>query len=455
MQKKPNIIFMMADDHGPWAFGKSGAPNSLTPNLDRLADQGGILRNYFGMSAVCSPARACVATGKYSTEVGIPDFLGVDPSIGLEQNHITWPKLFSESGYSTALFGKWHIGEQDRHHPTLHGYQEFRGWRTGAGISKDPVIEIDGKDQQVKGYTPDIITDYAIDYIKNHTDDPFVVSLHFWAPHANQGVTTEDGDRTWHPLKDEDWAPFKDLDPIVPNPNYPKLDIPRVKRMTREYMAAVHSIDRNVGRLMKSLNQLGLDYNTIVIYTSDNGYNIGHHGIWHKGNGWYILTDNRDGDRPNLYDNTLRLPAIIRWPGVIKSGTTYTNTMTSLDWFPTLCRAADIDYKDIEIRGRNLKPLFENKVDDWNDDLFAQYEMWDWNQTGASLRTYRTPNWKLVRDFKGTVSDELYYLYEDPCETNNLIDTEESQVQKHKKMLNEKLLKKMQEIDDPALKLVK
>jgi uncharacterized sulfatase len=443
----------MADDHGPWAFGRSGAPNVITPNLDKLASQGGVLHNYYGMSAVCSPARGCLMTSRYSTEIGIPDFLGEDPEIGLEQDYITWPKLFSESGYSTALFGKWHLGELDRHHPTAHGYQEFKGWRIGAGISKDPVIEIEGENRKVEGYTPDIITDYATDFIERKHQEPFLLSLHFWAPHANQGVTTEDGDRTWHPLKDEDWDLFKDMDPVIPNPDYPKLDIPRVKRMMKEYLAAVHSIDRNVGRVMEKLKELGIEDNTIIVYTSDNGYNIGHHGIWHKGNGWWILTDNRGG-RPNLYDNSLRLPAIVRWHGVVPAGSEYNSTLTSLDWFPTLCNAADIDFSKYTVRGKDIKPVFENKADSWDNDLFAQYEMWDWNQTGSSLRTYRMPRWKLVKDFKGKVSDELYYLYDDPSEMRNLINVNESQVKKHKKQLNEQLIKAMRKINDPDLEYI-
>ncbi|MFO7959012.1 MAG: sulfatase-like hydrolase/transferase [Candidatus Brocadiia bacterium] len=454
--EKPNIIFMVADDHGPWAFGAGGDPNARTPHLDRLAAAGGVLRRHFSMSAVCSPARACLITGRHSTEHGIPDYLPKESrregaGIGLEPGLATWPQCLQEAGYATALFGKWHLGGQDRHHPTRHGYREFKGWRFGAGISKDPVVEIDGEDRKVAGYTPDIITDYATDFIRRCQDVPFLVSLHFWAPHANTGVTTSDGDRTWHPLKDEDWAPFKDTDPVIPNPGFPKLDIPRVKRMMREYLAAVHSVDRNVGRLTALLEELGLDRNTIVVYTSDNGYSIGHHGIWHKGNGRWILTDNRDGPRPNLYDNSLRLPAIVRWPGVVPPGSEYQQVLTSLDWFPTLCAAAGADVPDEKVRGRDMRGVFKGAAEHWDDDLFAQYEMWDWNQTGASLRTYRTPHWKLIRDFRSTVRDELYYLHDDPLECRNIIDVKESQVQKHRALLNEKLLDRMQRIDDPAL----
>ncbi len=447
--KRPNIVFIMTDDHGPWAFGNGACPDAVTPNLDKLAEQGCLLEHYFAMSPVCSPARAALLTSRYSTETGITDFLGHDPEIGLEQDFTTWPKVLNESGYSTALFGKWHVGELDRHYPTQHGYDEFRGWRAGAGISKDPPMEIDGKEVRVEGYTPNIITDYALDFMERKQSEPFLLSLHFWAPHANQGVKT-DNDRTWHPLSDEDWNIFKDIDPVVPHADYPKLDIKRVKRMLREYLAAVHSVDRNVGRVMAKLDELGLSDNTIVVYTSDNGYNIGHNGIWHKGNGWWILTDNRDGYRPNIYDNSLRLPAIVRWPGVIKPKSKLGNVVNSMDWYPTLCGAAGIDgLEKYKIRGRDMRPLFEDKDVDWDDEMFAQYRFWDWNQTGASLRMYRTPEWKLVRDFRKTVGDELYYLTEDPAERHNLIDVDEPQVRKHIAMLDEKMRAKMAEIDDP------
>ncbi|AQQ71143.1 Arylsulfatase [Limihaloglobus sulfuriphilus] len=453
--KRPNIIFIMSDDHGPWAFGRGSNPDAKTPNLDRLADTGCVMDNYFAMSPVCSPARACLLTSRYSTETGITDFLGKDPQIGLSTDFMTWPRLLNQSGYTTGLFGKWHVGEIDEHHPTRHGYDEFKGWRGGAGISKDPVVEIDGRDQKVEGYTPDIITDYALDFVDRNKSEPFLVSLHYWAPHANQGVTTEDGDRTWHPLSPQDWDLFKDLDPVVPHADYPNLNIPRVKRMLREYLAAVHSIDRNVGRLLDKLDSEGLSDNTIIVYTSDNGYNLGHNGIWHKGNGWWILTNNHDGYRPNIYDNSLRLPAIVRWPGRTKAGSNLKHVVSSMDWFPTLCRAAGLDgFEQYGIRGRDFSGLFDGSQNRWDEQLFAQYRFWDWNQTGASLRMMRTPQWKLVRDMRKTVPDELYYLVEDPSERHNLIDVSESQVIKHREALNSLMREYMQKIDDPDLHLM-
>ena len=362
-----------------------------------------------------------------------------------------WPQALADGGYQTALFGKWHLGRLDKFHPTQCGYKEFAGWRVGAGISKDPNVEVDGQERQMTGYTPDIITDFAIDFVRRHREGPFMVSLHFWAPHANTENFTADHDRTWLPLSEADWEQFRDSEPTVPNPDYPKLDVRRVKRMMREYLGSVASADRNLGRLLGVLDELKLSRNTVVIFTSDNGYNMGHNGIWHKGNGRWILIDNR-WSRPNLYDNSLRVPAVVRWPAAIAPGRVVEQTVTNLDWFATILAMAGLAVpKEATIRGRNCLGLLKGKSIAWDNDLFTQYRMWPWHQTGADLRSYRTRRWKLVRDFKHENKDELYDLAGDPDETHNLIDSPEPTVQKQRQLLNAKLLKAMREIRDPAL----
>ncbi|MHC4636117.1 MAG: sulfatase-like hydrolase/transferase [Planctomycetota bacterium] len=455
-KKQPNIIFIMTDDQGPWAYSAYTNPNAKTPNIDRLCREGTQLKNYFITTPVCSPSRASLITGLYSTEVNIPDYLHDRvPELGLDPGLATWPKILSESGYATALIGKWHLGEKDKYHPTNYGYQEFAGFRLGGKISKDPVIEIDGREKQVTGYTPDILTDLAMDFVDRKKETPFLLSLHFWAPHANTDNLTPDGDRTWLPLSDADWNQFKNTDPVVPNPDYPNLDITRVKRMSREYFASVASVDRNLGKLLQKLDELRLSDNTIVIFTSDNGYHMGHNGIWHKGNGRWILTNNK-GHRPNLWDNSLKVPAIIRWPGHVRPGKKIDRSIANFDWFPTILEMAGSPLpSNVKIRGRNFLPLLLGRNIGWNDDIFAQYSMWDWHQNGAILRCYRTPEWKIVRDFKHKGCDELYNLKLDPAETNNLFNSHEPHIIKVRENLNRKLLNKMREINDPALALIK
>lgn len=444
---RPNIIFVMVDDQGPWAYGAAGDPNARTPTLDRLCREGVRLTNYFTMSPVCSPARGCLVTGLYSTEFGIPDFISRQ-GVGLDPKFATWPRCLMQAGYTTALVGKWHLGSP----PTRHGYQEFVGGLINT--SKDPMVEIGGQSRRIRGYTADVTTDFAIDFIqraKRKGEEPFLLSLHYFAPHANTVNKTPDGDRTWLPLSEADWGQFEGLDPMIPNPDYPDLDIPRLKRMTREYLASIASMDRNLGRLLDELERLGLDQNTLVVFTSDNGYNMGHNGIWHKGNGWWILIHNR-GHRPNLYDNSLAAPCIVRWPGVIEPGSVIEETLTHLDWFPTLAEISDASIPEgTTLRGRNMLPILRGEETEWDNDLFAQYSMWDWHQNGAKLRTFRTPEWKLIRDFRHEGKDELYHLEEDPAETTNLIDSTDLAVQKVLERLNERLLERMRCIDDPQL----
>jgi len=218
-------------------------------------------------------------------------------------------------------------------------------------------------------------------------------------------------------------------------------------------MASVASVDRNLGRVLDTLDELKLAEKTIVIFTSDNGYNMGHNAIWHKGNGRWLLLNNR-GARPNMYDNSLLVPAIVRWPRIIRARRIINQTITNLDWFPTVLAMAGLDVPDdIKIRGRNFLPLLKGKKPDWDNDLFAQYTMWPWHQTGAVLRTYRAKGWKLVRDFKHENMDELYDLRLDRDETRNLIDSSDPTAKKMANWLNLKMLAKMREINDPALKL--
>jgi len=449
---KPNIIFIVTDDMGPWGYGASGNSQAHTPNIDKLRRCGARLTNCYSPTAVCSPARASILTSRYGTEVGITDYIkGGSSKVGLDQKFTAWPRLLSDAGYETALFGKWHLGDEDKHHPTKFGYQEFKGFRHGAGISKDPEVEIDGVQRQVKGYTPDILTDFALDFIERKKDKPFAVSLHFWAPHANTRNKTPDGDRTWLPLSDADWEHFKDIDPKVPNPDYPDLDIPRVKRMMREYLASIAGVDRNLGRVMKLLDGLDLEENTIVIFTSDHGYNMGHNGIWHKGNGRWILTTRRDS-RPNQYEKSLKVPAVIRWPKAIHKGMTIHQTITHLDWFPTILAMAGIEMpKNVTIRGRNFLSILKGKKIEWDNDLYAQYTM----RGAGAMRAWRSGRWKLVRDFDNFIKDEFYDLLNDPDEHNNLIDSDDPVIRRQIEIVNKKLLTKMRQIDDPALSLNK
>lgn len=456
----PNILFIYTDDQAPWALGASGNEQAKTPNLDRLAMEGAYLKNAFVTTPVCSPARAALMTGRYASEFGIFDFIPQpghklyvpEDDIGLNPNSTTYAEVLSDVGYINGLVGKWHLGDwtkdpSNKFHPTNHGFDYFMGLTGGGTSPVNPTLEKEGEIREFKGLTTDILTDHAIEFLKRNADKTFMLCVNYRAPH-----------KAWLPVAEEDWAPYKDLDPTLPNPSYPDLDVEKTKRMMREYLASVHGVDRNVGRLMHTLDKLNITDHTIVIFTSDHGYNLGHNGIWHKGNGIWLTktlpppTKNiASRYRPNMYDLSLKVPAIVKWPGVIKPGTEISETVSGIDWFPTLAEmvGANIPEKKI-VRGRSIVPLLKGeKVADWDNGFYGEYTMV--NYSLSYMRTYRTPEWKLVRDFKNPERDELYNIARDPQENINLIHDSRPEIKEKIKELDVKIKEYMERIGDRLL----
>tara|TARA_Y100001972_G_C7660069_1_gene332805 strand:+ start:422 stop:1885 length:1464 start_codon:yes stop_codon:yes gene_type:complete len=458
--KPPNILFIYTDDQADWGLGRSGNAQIHTPNLDRLASEGAYLPNSFVTTPVCSPARVSLMTSQYASEHNVLDFIpqighrlyNPDLEIGLSPESITFPEVLRDAGYRTGLVGKWHVGiwtedGSKKYHPTNHGYDYFMGLNGGGTSPVDPPLEVDGKMQQFKGLTADILTDYAMEFIRNSDDKPFLLSLHYRAPHAK-----------WLPVADEDWAPYDQLDPEIPNPDFHDLDIEKVKRKMKEYMASISGVDRNIGRVLSLLEAMGIEDETIVIFTSDHGYNMGHNGIEHKGNGYWILNTEipaqenlAKNSRPNMYDNSLKVPAIIKWPGVTSAGMVIEENMLSLDWYPTVVDMAGAQLPEEQpIRGRSLVPLLKDEQVSWDNNIYAEYSMINYSQ--SYMRTYRTPEWKLTLDFKDPGRHELYHLSEDPAENHNLINSQSEEVRTVIRTLTDKIHEKMTEINDPLLK---
>ncbi len=459
--QQPNILFIYTDDQAPWALGISGDPNAHTPNLDQLAREGAYLKNSFVTTPVCSPARASIMTSQYASEYNIHDFIPhpqhklytPENPVGLDPKSITFAEILQKAGYTTGLIGKWHLGDwtqtkNKKYHPTNHGFDYFMGLTGGGTSPENPPLEKDGEVKEYKGLTTNILTDNAIEFITKNAKTPFLLCLNYRAPHGR-----------WLPVAPEDWAPYEDMDPELPNPNYPDLNVEKAKRKMREYLASTSGVDRNVGRLMALLKELGIDKNTIVIFTSDHGYNMGHNGIEHKGNGIWITnhlpeaTENIASKyRPNLYDNSLRVPAIVRWPGHIKPGTVITENTRSLDWYPTIVEmAGGKTPKKATVRGHSLVPLLKGEtVNDWNNDVYAEYSMI--NYCKAYMRCYRTDEWKLVRDFLNPERDELYNIAKDPEENINMITDCSPEIKAVIKTLDQKITEQMKLINDPLLK---
>ena len=441
----PNILFVLTDDQAPWAIGASGNPLAKTPHMDRLAEEGVYLPNAYTVTPVCSPSRAALMTSRYGSELGITDWIHPrnEPNLGLSSKLAVWPRLLQQAGYKTGLVGKWHLGLLDSQHPTVFGFDYFMGHRAGGWQTANPVLEKDGENQKFEGLNADILANEAIEFLRRNKGETFLLCWHTRAPHTR-----------WLPVADEDIAPYENLEIEIPNPDYPDLDVDRVKRMMKEYLASVRSVDRNLGRVLKTLDDLELTDNTIVIFSSDHGYNMGHNGIWHKGNGHWVLTSPPpateaipSGQRPNMYDNSIKVPTIIRWPGVLKADSVDESTYSNLDWFPTILAMAGVELDpDILIRGRNMVPQLLGKERDWDQSYYAEYSTKHQSQT--HMRMISDGKWKLIRDFNNSGRDELYDLGKDPAESNNVISLETKRIRTIRDRLERELLTRMETIGD-------
>jgi choline-sulfatase len=419
---RPNILFIFTDDQGPWAMTNADNPDADTPGMDRLAREGAKFSNFFVTTPVCSPSRVGLLASRYGSEVGITDWISPrgnkgrisEADLGLDPNIATWVRDLRDAGYNTGLVGKWHLGTQDKFLPKRFGYDYFYGFREGGARVIDPELEHNGVKAVEKGLTTDLLTDKALAFLQNagEKDKPFMLSVHYRAPHA-----------PWKPVAEADDAHLEGRELDLPDPDIPNLDHPRMDRIMREYLASVAGVDRNIRRMLKHLDESGRTKDTIVIFTSDHGYNVGHRGILHKGNGsWLTVKDTLPhGRRPNMFDTSMRVPAIVRWPGVVEAGSIVDTTVTNLDWFPTLLAMAGLNTKEgVLIHGRNFLPLLKGKSIPWEESFYGEYGMHHYET--CDMRVFRTPEWKLLRDFKRTGKDELYHLATDPEEVHNLID---------------------------------
>jgi len=434
-----NLVSIVTDDQAHWSIGAYGNREARTPNTDRLAREGALFTNAFTVTPVCSPSRATFLTGRYGTQLGVTDWITPQEAragLGLPVEATTWPEVLQQHGYVTGLIGKWHLGELPQFHPTQCGFHHFFGFLDGGNQPMDPTLEVNGRKQQFTGSLPDILTEDAMKFIEENRQKLFALSLHYRAPHLPYG-----------PVPEEDSAPFNDLDPTIPK--FPGNDEQQIKRWTREYYASVHSVDRNLGRLLAQLDKLGLAEKTIILITSDHGYNIGHHGLHTKGNAFWIAGGVNGPRRPNMFENSIRIPLIARWPGVVKPGTVITEVVSNLDTFVTVPGMLGLPLPpSVKQEGADFSPLLlGQKIEGWRDTLYGQFDV---HNTGlAFMRMIRTAEWKLVRHHFTNFLDELYDLKNDPGETKNLYN--DPKYREVRESLQQRLTKWQQSINDPLL----
>jgi len=323
--KRPNILFILADDLGWGDLSCYGRPDYATPNLDAFAKQGIRFTNAYSASPVCTPTRCGLLTGRYParTPIGLQEPLrpkkvigALSETLGLERDHPTLSSLIRKSGYETALVGKWHLGYLPNFGPNHHGFDKFfgiLGSAAGFFTHKDLTGERDLFENETPveriGYMTDILTDRAIEVISAKHRRPFYLSLHYTAPHW-----------PWQGPEDAKTAPAIGLG----------LDGFTAGGTLKTYAAMMKSLDDGIGKVLRALKRSGLERDTLVVFTSDNGgerfsYN------------WPFF-----GQKGQLYEGGIRVPAIVRWPGVIAAGQSTDQVAITMDWTATMIAAATL-----------------------------------------------------------------------------------------------------------------
>jgi len=427
-EKRPNILLINTDDQPAWWVGAYGNRDIYTPNMDRLASEGMLFRTAV-TCPVCSPSRAMLLTGRYNHQVGIDDFINNDEDTGLPNGSITFAQVLHNAGYKTGIVGKWHLGKEQQYWPTVRGFDYWAGFTNAHGPKDPPVIVKHGDKKpetiEHKGFTTNILTDYAINFIRDNRSESFALYLSYPAPHMG-----------YLPVPDEDMAHYKGKKFHFPDyKKFPQVNITE-QQLHRKYIAnyaPVTSIDRNMGQLFAELKALGLEENTVVIFTGDNGYCLGRHGLESKGNARYLGTNI---PRPNMFDDSIVVPLIVRWPGVVKPGSVCNRLVSHLDFFPTMMELAGLNPASIpHLEGISMLPLLRGKEKIWRNELFLIYDMK--YHAVAHMRLIRTRRWKLIHHYENEALNELYDLQKDPGELENIYG--ESEVSSVQRMLTRQL----------------
>lgn len=425
--RKRNIIFILSDDHRYDFMGFMNTPQFLeTPHMDMMAEKGAHIRNAFVTTSLCSPSRASILTGLYSHKHGVVDNQAPVPE-GLQ----FFPQMLQQNGYETAFIGKWHMGhEHDDPRPGFDKWISFKG----QGDYYDPVLNIDGERKRVKGYNPDILTDYAVDWLKIKRQKPFFLYLSHKAVHgmfkpAKRHLGKYENVKIDYPASmadtDENYRGKPDWVREQRN-SWHGVDYMYHGQMDydtfyKRYCETVLGIDDSIGGIMRTLQQLGLDQSTLVIYMGDNGFCFGEHGLI---------------DKRHMYEESIRVPMLAYCPELIASNHKVDKMVQNIDIAPTLLDAAGLQVPK-NMDGRSIMPLLRGEDVPWREAIYYEY-YWERNfpQT-PTVHGVRTDRFKYIHYHGIWDIDELYDLQNDPNEMNNLISSPEHQdlVKKMNKMM--------------------
>ncbi len=425
-KSKPDIVFILTDDQAWNVLGKDGRyPFLKTPNLDQLCKEGLVFENAFVTTSLCSPSRACFMTGSYahSNGVYINGHSDPDPSAPF------MPTVLQEAGYETAFVGKWHMK------PGGNPREGFDYWLSfdGQGVYIDPNLNENGRDFVEEGYITDILTDYAIRWIEKKREKPFCLFLWHKAVHAPFTPAPRDSsafsdamipeyDSWYDDMADKPkWLrrgwyygvhnkPWKESeDKIVPDRVEPRPWNPQDPRWMN-YMRAMLAVDDSYGRIRQTLEELEILDNTALVFGSDNGYFLGAH---------------QRGDKRLMYEESLRIPLIMRYPPLIKAGSQNSDLVLNIDVAPTLIELAGGVVPD-DMQGTSMVPLLKNEAADWRQSFLYEYFQEPYAPGFVTVAGVRNKRYKYIEGLNLTNDiNELYDLQTDPGEMDNKINSPE------------------------------
>ena len=428
---QPNILYIMADDHAAHAISAYGSRINTTPNIDRIAAGGSRFTNCFCTNSICTPSRAAILTGQYSHKNGV---YTLNDTLDPKRNHVA--KELQKAGYQTAMIGKWHLASN----PTGFDYWNIL---PGQGVYYDPVFIEQGARKKHQGYCTDLIGDFTLDWLKRRDrQKPFFMMCHHKAPHRPwepdpkykslfEGQTIPEPDNLFDHYEGRARSvstvtmrvgeDMNQTDLKQPIPADLKGDALRqwgYQLFIKDYLRCVRSVDDNVGRLLDYLDAENLAENTIVIYTSDQGFFLGDHG-------WF--------DKRLMYEESLRMPFLMRYPGAIPPGSVERDMILNIDFAPTF-----LDYAGVaappEMQGRSFRAGVEGHTPhQWRKSMYYRY--WMHNTSDHHVPAHyglRTDRWKLIYYYgkplgmKGAEPPdtqpewELFDVRDDPREMHNL-----------------------------------
>lgn len=405
-EKRPNFVFILTDDHRYDAMSCAGHPFLHTPNMDRIAKEGARFTNAFVTTALCSPSRASFLTGRYAHSHGV-----INNSTPLSDDIPTFAQVLQSAGWDTAYIGKWHMGAQEGPRPGFNRWVSFKG----QGVYYNPLLNIDGVNQKTIGYNTDLLTKYALEWLRKPRTAPFCLYLSYKAVHGPFMPAVRHSKL------------FSDVKIGRPaNMTYDMSDKPawvragmeaghdskgalgdpaKFDEFIRDYNRTLVAVDEGVGQVLRQLEASGVLDDTVVVFAGDNGYFQGEHGRL---------------DKRAMYEESIRIPMIMRYPRLVRPRTIVDKMVLNIDLCPTFLDIAGLPCPE-GVQGRSFVPILTRRRGEWREDFLYEYFQEKGYPRTPTMRGVRTERWKYVEYPDIDDIGELYDLTNDPLEMHNLV----------------------------------